>query len=315
MPGRRRLRGDLAPPVCSSGLWRKSPAVTGTSGPCAGRPGRLPSGSRCGGTRAAAGTAGARTLIIPNSFRTYGRVCYLVVGHLGRVAGCADAQIIPIYTLNAASTAAAPPGTTWGGGPQPQSSWGCGPPPQNGSPHTTSRTRGTRKVDLMTDAAYKANSLNAEKSFRDNGVEVACGEGAARCRVTPAPEGAPEARVPARRGRRPGAASVVATTRCAAEPFFVIKGCEQVVVAVVVDDARSLLGIGEGLGRDRVDRRRGRRGLPGGGVEADQLDPAPVRAEDPPLRTVSAGDQRRVDRVVVVRRGGTEARPCVIKVP
>src|SRR5271165_3045197 len=84
--------------------------------------------------------------------RGQGRVCYLV-GHLGRVAGRADAQIIPIYILNAASTAAAPPGTTWGGGPQPQSSWGCGPQPQNGSPHTTSRTRGTRKVDLMTDAA------------------------------------------------------------------------------------------------------------------------------------------------------------------
>src|SRR5271166_2549102 len=105
-----------------------------------------------------------KTFFTAKDFHPMGRVCYLV-GHLGRVAGCADAQIIPIYTLNAASTAAAPPGTTWGYGPQPQSSWGCGPQPQNGSPHTTSRTRGTRKVDLMTDAAYNAISLRAEKVF------------------------------------------------------------------------------------------------------------------------------------------------------
>src|SRR5271165_4088176 len=99
--------------------------------------------------------------IIAKSFGTYGRVGYLV-GHLGRVAGCADAQIIPIYTLNAASTAAAPPGPFWGYGPQPQSSWGYGPQPQNGSPHTTSRTRGTRKVNLMTGAACNAFSLRLE---------------------------------------------------------------------------------------------------------------------------------------------------------
>src|SRR5271165_3758489 len=56
-------------------------------------------------------------------------------------------------------------------------SWGCGPQPQNGSPHTTSRTRGTRKVDLMTDTADTMNSLRSEKSFRDNGLQVAFGEG------------------------------------------------------------------------------------------------------------------------------------------
>src|SRR5271165_2655988 len=99
-----------------------------------------------------------KTFFTAKDFHRYGRVCYLV-GHLGRAAGCADARIIPIYTLNAASTAAAPPGTTWGYGPQPQSSWGCGPQPQNGSPHTTSRTRGTRKVDLMTDAAIRTKAL------------------------------------------------------------------------------------------------------------------------------------------------------------
>ena len=50
---------------------------------------------------------------------------------------------------------------------------------------------------------YTMNSLHVGKSFRDNGIEVACGEDAARCRVTPAPEGAAEAGVPGRRRGRP----------------------------------------------------------------------------------------------------------------
>ncbi|HMD94952.1 MAG TPA: winged helix DNA-binding domain-containing protein [Trebonia sp.] len=101
-------------------------------------------GEDCGDQRCATRVSSAPATIIAKTLRTNGRVCYLV-GHLGRVTGCADAQIIPIYTLNAASTAAAPPGTTWGDGPQPQSSWGCGPQPQNGSPYTTSRTRRTTR--------------------------------------------------------------------------------------------------------------------------------------------------------------------------
>jgi len=48
--------------------------------------------------------------------------------------------------------------------------------------------------------AYAMNSLHPEKSFRDNGLEVAPGGGGVRCRVTPAPGEAPEAAVLARCG-------------------------------------------------------------------------------------------------------------------
>jgi hypothetical protein len=51
---------------------------------------------------------------------------------------------------------------------------------------------------------YTMNSLHLEKSFRDKGVEVSCGEAGVRCRVTLGAEGTPEARGRVRRGRRSG---------------------------------------------------------------------------------------------------------------
>src|SRR5271165_727881 len=114
-----QLAGDTTSSACRGGHGGEDHVVDAAPG------------TRASGASSGAGVTRQRVTAAPRAtsrpvsrklfsackeFALQGRACYLV-GHLGRAAGCADAQIIPIYTLNAASTAAAPPGTTWGYGP------------------------------------------------------------------------------------------------------------------------------------------------------------------------------------------------------